>query len=120
IRLRGAEPAPANIVILMIDDASIADIGRWPVPRRVLAETVRAAHRAGAKAIGLDILLAEPARGSTDDDSDDDLAAAIRAAGNVVLPVTFRFGESTTVPAPAAVVRNAYVRLRDSGGEHPL
>src|SRR6185312_1666984 len=121
IRLRGAEPAPANIVILMIDDASIADIGRWPVPRRALAETVRAAHRAGAKAIGLDILLAEPARApGAADEGDEDLAAAIRAAGNVVLPFTFRFGEAMAISAPAAVARNAYARLRDAGGEHPL
>ena len=120
IRLRGAEPPPRNIVILMIDDTSIADIGRWPVPRRVLAETVRAAHRAGAKAIGLDILLAEPERGrGADDGGDDDLAAAIRAAGNVVLPFTFRFGEAPLAPAPAAIVRNAYVRRRDDGSEHP-
>jgi adenylate cyclase len=121
IRLRGVAPAPPSIVILMIDDASIADIARWPVPRDVLAETVRVAHRAGAKAIGLDILLAEAERGHAPDGAgDDQLAAAIREAGNVVLPFTFRFGEATALPAPAAVARNAYAHLRDAGGEHPL
>ena len=121
IRLRGVEPPPANIVILMIDDASITDIGRWPVPRRVLAAVVRAAHRAGAKAIGLDILVAEPERArNAGDDGDDELAAAIRAAGNVVLPFTFRFGGATAAPLPAAVARNAYARLRDAGGQPTL
>ncbi|HKW53689.1 MAG TPA: adenylate/guanylate cyclase domain-containing protein, partial [Stellaceae bacterium] len=118
-RLRGAEPPPSNIVLLMIDDASIADIGRWPVPRRVLAEVVRAAHRAGVKAIGLDILLAESERGG-ENGGDDELAAAIHAAGNVVLPFTFRFGQDAAAPAPAPVARNAYARLRDAGGEHLL
>jgi adenylate cyclase len=121
LRLRGAAPPASGIVLVMIDDASIAEIGRWPVPRQVLAETIRAAHRAGAKAIGLDILFAEPERGGAADDSGDaGLVAAIHAAGNVVLPFTFRFGGSAATPAPAPIARAAYRRLRDAGGEHLL
>src|SRR5690348_18492201 len=60
MRLRGAAPAPHDIVLIMIDDQTIADLGRWPVPRQALAELVRRLDHAGAKAIGLDLLFVEP------------------------------------------------------------
>jgi adenylate cyclase len=118
LRLRGAEPPASDIVLVMIDDASIAEIGRWPVPRLVLAQVVRAAHRAGAKAIGVDVLFAEPEHGRAPEEAGDaELAEAIRVAGNVVLPFTFRFGDGPAIPAAGRVARTAYARLRDGGGE---
>lgn len=85
-RLRGARPPPANVVIAAIDDATLADVGTWPVPRRVLADAVNQLSSAGAGVIGFDLLLVD-----RDADGDDPaLAAAIAAAGNVVLAVAYR------------------------------
>jgi adenylate cyclase len=50
--------------ILDIDEDSLKRIGQWPWPRDVLARIVDRLTQAGAAAIALDILLAEPDRTS--------------------------------------------------------
>lgn len=58
-----AEPGD-EIVIVDIDDDSIAKIGRWPWPRSIMAEMIQKLTRAGARVIGLTIIYAEPERNS--------------------------------------------------------
>ena len=48
------------VAIVAIDDASLAALGRWPWPRSVLADLVRAIARSSPGAIGLDIVMPEP------------------------------------------------------------
>ena len=48
--------------IVDIDEQSLAQIGQWPWPRDRLASLVRRLHEAGAAAIALDIVFAEPDR----------------------------------------------------------
>ncbi|MGD9744256.1 MAG: CHASE2 domain-containing protein, partial [Dongiaceae bacterium] len=55
--LRGALPPPPSVVIVAIDDATLAALQRWPLPRRVLADAVNRLTRAGAAVVGLDLLL---------------------------------------------------------------
>lgn len=51
---------PSNdIVLVSIDDNSIAQLGRWPWPRSRMAAMIDKLSAAGAKVIGLDILLSE-------------------------------------------------------------
>ncbi len=78
-------PAPPDIVIVAIDDASLAQIGRWPWPRAVHATLLNRLTEAGASAIGLDLILAEP--DPRDPGGDRALARALRVNGKVVLPV---------------------------------
>ncbi|SFM43083.1 CHASE2 domain-containing protein [Marinobacter zhejiangensis] len=73
--------APGNVVIVAIDDASLDWLGRWPWPRSTHAELVRKLDDAGARTIIFDVLFPEP---STDD---QELADAMAAHGNVVLPI---------------------------------
>ena len=75
-------PSP-NIVIVGIDDATLehyeSRLTEWPRSRH--AQAIDNLSQAGAQAIGIDVLF-------TDSSPDDDiLAAAIQAAGNVVLPL---------------------------------
>jgi CHASE2 domain-containing sensor protein/anti-sigma regulatory factor (Ser/Thr protein kinase) len=79
-----APPASPAIVIVGIDDASLARVGRWPWPRLRHAELIEqlAAHR--PRAIGFDVLLSEP--GPADEDAV--LADVMRRSGKVVLPVS--------------------------------
>lgn len=73
--------APESLAIIEIDEASLAQIGRWPWPRGLHAALLGILTDAGARVIGIDILMAEAA-------SDDELlASAIRKAPPVVLPV---------------------------------
>lgn len=48
--------------VVDIDDDSLSRIGQWPWPRDRLATLVRRLHEAGAAAIALDIVFAEPDR----------------------------------------------------------
>ena len=128
-RLRGVEPAGPEIALVLVDDASLAALGRWPFTRRIFAQAVERIRAAGAKVIAFDILFTEPeeavppalrdaASGKTGELSaeerealrsalagleakspDVELATAISAAGNVLLPLAFTFtGPSEDLP----------------------
>jgi serine phosphatase RsbU (regulator of sigma subunit)/CHASE2 domain-containing sensor protein len=94
----------APVVIVEIDDRSLARWGQWPWPRSLLAELVRRIAHEDPAAVGLDILMPEPDRTSPCDVSsylpgvdpdlkkrlcrlpgnDDILAAALRSTPSVV------------------------------------
>ncbi len=80
-----SRPAPADIVIVAIDDESLARIGRWPWRRAVHATLLDKLRQAEAAVVGLDIILSEA--DANDPDGDRVLAEAIRKNGRVVLPV---------------------------------
>ena len=58
--LRGPHYPGHQVVIVAIDEKSLAAFGRWPWPRSLLARVVRTLADEGAKAIALDIILSEP------------------------------------------------------------
>jgi adenylate cyclase len=60
IKPRGFTPLPVRIVD--IDEESLKRLGQWPWPRDMLAQMVSRAAQAGAAAVVLDVLLAEPDR----------------------------------------------------------
>ncbi len=74
-----------NIVIVAIDEQSLAQLGRWPWSRQRHAELINILTNTGVAAIGLDIIFAEP--DSVEPDADVALAKAIRQSGRVALPV---------------------------------
>lgn len=62
-----ARRASGNIVIVSIDDASLAEIGPWPWNRRVHADLVDALTRAGVRRIAFDIVFDRPSADPADD-----------------------------------------------------
>ncbi|MBI5047402.1 MAG: CHASE2 domain-containing protein [Deltaproteobacteria bacterium] len=66
LRMRLFPPAKASeeIVIVAIDDESIAKLGRWPWPRIRIADVIKKISQAGAKVIGLNIIFSEPEESS--------------------------------------------------------
>jgi adenylate cyclase len=116
--LRGARQASPQVVIVAIDEASLAAVGRWPWSRTTQAELVRRLDAAGAAAIAFDVLMIEPERSPEravlerlnqrlggrraeagvrrelermlgESDADAALVAALRASGRVVLASNF-------------------------------
>ena len=81
-RLRGSRQPPSAVIVVAIDESSLAVLGRWPLKRRLYADLLT--HLDSAAAVGFDLAFAE----STSDDQR--LAAAIDRHGRVVLPVHFR------------------------------
>ena len=72
-------------VVVAIDDASLAALGRWPWSREVHAQMIDRLHAAGASAVGMAVLFSEP--DTRNPASDAALAAAIARQGHVVLAV---------------------------------
>jgi adenylate cyclase len=142
-RLRGAKPAEAETVIVLVDDASLAKLGRPPLSRRLYAKAVDQLDRAGARVIAFDLLFAE--RESTvsndlrdaartaasgvseprlrqalaqlaEDDPDGQFAASLRASGRVLLPLVFAF-QGPAAEAPPQLSEQVYQRLDQSLSE---
>ncbi|GEM_PF-1529433 len=78
-------PSSGDIVIVAIDDRSLAQLGRWPWSRAQHAQLIDKLTAAGTRAVALDLILAEPDR--VDPGGDEKLAQALRRNGHVVLPV---------------------------------
>lgn len=102
LRVNVAPPEP-RVVIVDIDDVSIARIGRWPWDRARVGELAAAlVERGGARVVGVDVVFAEPQR-----PGDEDEALARRLDGRpVVLGYYFTAdrGGRTTGALPAAVM----------------
>jgi CHASE2 domain-containing sensor protein/signal transduction histidine kinase len=94
---------PQDVVIVAVDEASVAQMGRWPWSRRVHAALLDRLTRDDVKAVGLDLILAEPDQ--VDAEADRILATAVRRNGRTVLPVLMENDErgapSETRPLPA-------------------
>ncbi len=80
-----SRPAPEDIVIVAIDEASLSELGRWPWSRRIHAQLIRRLSAAGVSVIALDIIFSEPDGG--DPAGDQALAEAVSESSRVVLPV---------------------------------
>jgi signal transduction histidine kinase len=104
------QPARGDIVIIAIDDDSIAQLGYWPWRRSVHASLLR--HLGGAAAVGMDIVFSDPNPAYPDDDNL--LARAISADGNVVLPVLIDDGRAHAPIEPLASAARAlgYINIQ--------
>jgi len=120
-------PAPGDIVIVAIDDASVEAIGRWPWRRAVHATLLEKIAAAKPRAIALDLVLSEP---DADPEQDRLLAAALAHAAPVVLPLggappdpALRGGAVLGAAEPAmdadGVLRHAYLRNITASGTQP-
>lgn len=89
-------PADPRIVVVAIDEQSLAAMGRWPWPRATHARLLDALRAARPRGIAFDVSFSEPDPG--DPAGDRALARAVARAGNVVLPVLVEASEPGGVP----------------------
>ncbi len=75
-----SNPPPTDIVIIKIDEASLAALGQWPWSRSYHAELL--SHLREARVVGFDILFSEAA---SDREVDIQVAAAMAEHSNVVV-----------------------------------
>jgi len=109
----GTEP-DADIVVVAVDDESLADVGAWPWSREVHARLIDRLENAGAATVAYDVAFLEP---GADPAADQALAQAIARGGNVRLAAIATFDARTpTVDGPpvAAMVRYPIPLLRDA------
>jgi adenylate cyclase len=133
--VRGTIDPGAEIVLVEIDEASVAALGRWPVPRDRLADVVAWLDSAGASSVVLDLLFLErqspygpgtlhqlqslAKRLETQNSEatriiegllesarpDRDFRRAIAESGKVVLPFAFGFSAEPGTPATPHALR---------------
>jgi adenylate cyclase len=94
LSILGRPPLPEDgPVIVAIDEPSMAEIGsQWPWPRALHARLIQALRAAGARAIALDVIFAEPAAAP-----ENDQALAEVLGSDVVLA-----GDETLIRTPQA------------------
>ncbi len=115
-------PADASILIVDIDDRSLAQLGAWPWSRDVHAQMIDRLNAAGARTIVYDVLFSQP---SPDPARDQALGQAITRSGKVYLPQFLQYGGDDAPPriigsipeiaGGAAGIGLAHVRFDDDG-----
>jgi len=85
-RVHAPVPSRWPVVIVAIDAASLAAQGGWPWPRTLLAELADAAGKAGATAIGFDMVLSETDRTGTDPTAMTPADESLSARRRAILP----------------------------------
>jgi adenylate cyclase len=78
-RLPAAQPTEQDVIIIDIDEPSLAQIGPWPLPRSVLADMATQLRERGARVQAWDLFLPETAPG------DHRLNQALAAQADIVL-----------------------------------
>ena len=138
--LRGPRPAGEEVKLVLIDEPSIRELGRWPWSRDKQAQLVTAIADDGAKVIGIDVIFSEPevteylhalrevrdaadaeaasprlrnllARRIDAADTDSQFAHALARAGNVVLALPLLIPEdSSRQYTPQFVQAPSYIK----------
>ena len=78
--LAGPRKAPEDVVIVAIDDATVAGAGTYPLPRHILAKLIRKLSAAQPRAIAIDILFLDPG----EPEADRELAEALASSPSVI------------------------------------
>ncbi len=116
LRARGTPQPPGEIAIVAIDDPSLAARGRWPWPRKTVAELIDVLSRGGARIIAVDIMFL-PTEAERASGNDRLLGRAVERAGNVIFPFYFNLGKSAKRAAnpeiPPEVNSSAFLLFDD-------
>ncbi|MEX3693342.1 CHASE2 domain-containing protein [Paraburkholderia sp. BR14263] len=99
-----AFPADADIVIVRIDDNSLAQVGRWPWRRDVHAQLLKRISAASPRAVLYDVLFTEPS-------PEDQILADAMSGARVYLPLIVESDTSAASPGhgilPVPVLEHA-------------
>jgi adenylate cyclase len=111
-------PGPTGSVALIeIDDKSIAEIGRWPWPRKRMADLVSALEDEGAAVVGIDILFTEP---DALDRAREEIERKLQAAGVGAAVVAAALGESNDAVLADAIAHQGSTYVAYAFGGHHL
>lgn len=116
------QPPSKDIVVVAIDEKTLAAIGRWPWRRAFHAEVLRRISTQSPRCIGMDLLFSEP---DSDHPGDDGvLADAMLDSGCVVLPLALQTRglqvQQELVPLPsltaaATAIGHAHLSIDEDG-----
>ena len=96
-------PSAESPVVVAIDEPSLAEINaQWPWPRELHARLIESLRKAGAAAIGLDIIFAEPSNAASDAALAEAIGPDVVLAGDesvIVTPQAEQYLRTTPLPA---------------------
>jgi adenylate cyclase len=113
LRWAGTKPVTDRVVIVDIDERSLATHGQWPWRRDLIARLVAQLRHAGASVVALDIMFAE--RDRSDENADDVFADTLRH-GRVVLGYGLMFEAVPTGSQNCALHPFSIAVLQPAGG----
>ncbi|MBC3833638.1 CHASE2 domain-containing protein [Undibacterium amnicola] len=113
------QSAREDIIIVAIDDYSLAELGKWPWPRTRHAELIQKIQAAKPRAIGIDVVFTEAELPSAEKQNqqvnsigDQALASAIAQSAKVVLPlVSVNAGQGLQAVQPTPVLNDVAAAL---------
>ncbi len=91
LRSIAARPPSDQVVVVDIDERSLATVGQWPWRRDVIAQLIHRLRDFGASVVALDIIFAEADRYQSTGTASDDVLADTLRAGRVVLGYALTF-----------------------------
>jgi CHASE2 domain-containing sensor protein len=106
-------PADASILIVDIDDRSLAQLGAWPWSRDIHGQMIDRLNAAGASTIVYDVLFSQP---SSDPARDQALGQAIARSGKVYLPQFLQYGGGD---APPRIIGSIPEIAHGAAGDRP-
>ena len=122
IASRGALPTGGETVIAVIDEKSLAELGRWPWPRTTIAKLIDKLKASGAKAVGFDVIFSEKETAN----ADAALAKSIARAKNVTLGYFFHLSgkdvahlSQKEIAEDTANIKNSRYQLINSTEKNP-
>src|SRR5262252_7921075 len=91
LRLARRQPPDGRVVVVDIDERSLAAVGQWPWRRDVLGSLIAHIRARGASVVALDVLLAEPERANANGRSTDAALADVVRGGHVAIGYALTF-----------------------------
>ena len=92
LRAAPVRPPSGQVVIVDIDDRSLASIGQWPWRRELIGQLVDQLRNLGASVVALDVIFAEADRYDASGTASDEMLARALRSGRVVLGYALTFG----------------------------
>jgi adenylate cyclase len=113
--LMGPRPAPADLLVVAIDDETVREAGSYPLRRSVMGRLIRGIHELRPAAIGVDVLFLD----AGPEAEDSALASALLETGSIIAAAaTFGSGTELVESGPgvpeAEGVRWPNDRFRDA------
>ncbi len=122
IASRGALPTGGEVIIAVVDEKSLTELGRWPWPRTTIAKLMDKLKASGAKTIGFDVIFSEKETAN----ADAALAKSIARADNVTLGYFFHLSKRDVahlsekeIAADADNIKNSRYPIINSTEKNP-
>ena len=121
VRAAGTRPHSGQILIVDVDDRSLAALGQWPWSRQMIANLLTEIRTLEAAVVALDVMFPEPDRHDDGIVTPDEALAGVLRKGGVLLGYGFTFDRVDATPAsPSCLKHPASVAVLHRGADQAV